>query len=239
MNPDAIDDLIQTVLEGDASPSDVTRLEQMIATDPFVRQRHADLQQAFATLAQGAKLEDPPADLSANILAEIRRQTPASARTASARPISRPAFSWLRLALPLAACAAAAVVLLWNGRPNTIRPAAEGITGTIAAAPLGTLKLGPGDAAASIRWRKTSGTATSEDATFALDLEAGTSPVTVTIEPKDVRLDSPAGAIALAPGVAGTILGAVTGEQPSVRITLQWADGRSTTREVSLAAVRR
>ncbi|MBK7367562.1 MAG: hypothetical protein IPJ04_06510 [Candidatus Eisenbacteria bacterium] len=233
MNPDAIDDLIQTVLDGDASPSDVTRLEQMIATDPFVRQRHAELQLAFAALAQGAKLEDPPADLSANILAEIRRQQPAGARTAAARPVSRPAFSWLRIALPLAACAAAAVVLLWSGRPNTIRPAAEGTTGTIAAAPLGSLTLGPGDEAASIRWRKTNG------ATFALDLEAGTSAVSVTIEPQDVRLESPAGARALAPGATETILGTVTGEQPSVRVTLTWADGRSATREVKLSGLLR
>lgn len=233
MNPDAIDDLIQSVLDGEASPSDVTRLEQMIAADPFVRRRHAELQQTFATLAQGAKLEDPPADLSASILAEIRRQKPAVARHAAARPVSRPAFSWLRLALPLAACAAAAVVLLWSGRPTALRPAAEVTTGTIAAAPLGTLTLGPGEEAASIAWRKTAG------AGFALDLKAGASPVTVAIEPRDVRLENTAEALALDPRAADTILGTVTGDQPSVRVTLTWADGRSASREITLAAVRR
>lgn len=157
MNPDAIDDLIQSVLDGEASPSDVTRLEQMIAADPFVRRRHAELQQAFATLAQGANLEDPPADLQASILEEIRRRQPAVARSADSRPISRPAFSWLRLALPLAAFAAAAVVLLWSGRANDSRSAADGTTGAIGAsgaagevAPQNALALGKGEQAVTI-----------------------------------------------------------------------------------------
>lgn len=228
MNPDAIDDLIQTVLEGGASPSDVSRLEHLIATDEHVRERHARLKQAFETLALGATLEEPPAGLRDGILAEIRQQRVAR----PVRPVARPAFSWFRLALPLAACAAAAVVLLWNGRATAPRPAAEGVTGAIAAAPQHQIAIGQGDQAVSIAWHDLPG------GRFALDLEAGASPVTVTIEPRNVRLDRPAEAIALDARATDTILGAVMSEAPAVRVTLTWADGRSATREVGLGEVR-
>ncbi len=233
MNAEAIDDLIQSVLEGDASPSDVSRLEQLIATDAFVRERHARLKQAFDALAEGTALEDPPAGLRENVLAEIRRQQSAAQARSTPRPVSRPAFSWLRLALPVAAVTVAAVVVLWNGRANGPSPALESTSGAIAAAPSNTIAIGQGERAVSIAWRELPG------GRFALDLVgAGAGPVTVSLAPQRVRLDRPADAIALEPHATDTILGEISGQEPSVRVTLTWPDGRTESRDIPLDQIR-
>lgn len=232
MNSEAIDELIQSVLEGDASPSDVSRLERLVATDADVRERHARLKQAFEVLAEGAALEDPPADLKASILAEIRQQQAAARSRTAPRPVSRPAFSWLRLALPLAACAAAAVVVLWNGRASAPRPAAEGTTGAIAAAPRNAIALGEGDRAVSIAWHELSG------GRFALDVGAGAGPVTLTIVAREARLDRPTEAIALEPGAKETLFGEVLGDAPAIRVTLAGAADGPVTRDVDLTGLR-
>jgi hypothetical protein len=226
VNLDAIDDLIQTVLEGDASPVDTARLEQLVATDPRVRERLAELSLAFEALSQGPQLEAPPDDLRASILAEIRRQhSPATKRAGS--PALRPGFSWFRLALPLAACAAAVIVLVWNGQSPPPIPAGGSTSGTMGVPTAQVIRLGEGDRATALSWHRAG-------AHFSLEIRAGRTPPTVVLEPRQVRLEEGSGPLVLGANELDTVRGEIEGDSPSVLVTLRWADGRSDSAEVSL-----
>ena len=240
MTGEALDELIQSVLGGDAGAEERAQLERLLATSEEARVRHAELSAAFAALGH-ARLEEPPADLRESVMAEIRREAAARGTRAASAPARRPAFSWMRLALPLAACAAAAVVLVWNARQPSLGPTDSGSTsGTMAASgPSGSLTLGPAGRAVRVHWR-------SAGPEFQLELRMGDTPAHIRIEPvgAGVRMGSAAGdagsnsvSAQLGAGAlakfAGTTSGA-PGAAAAVRVTVTWPDGESASADVAL-----
>lgn len=242
MNRESLDDLIQTVLDGDATGQQRVQLAHLLETDANARTRHAELEVAFEALA-GVKPAEAPADLRDNILAEIR--SAAAARNArpqraASLPTRRPAFSWFRLALPIAACAAAAVVLVWNAKKPLVLSSDSGTSGTMAASgPSGSLSLGPAGRAVKLHWR-----AAGSD--FQLQAHGGNEPAQIMIEPvgDGVRMGSAAGAA----GAAGStriesrleadaviaFSGTALHSHAALRVTVTYADGQTAITEIGL-----
>ncbi len=171
--------LLQRLIEGEASDAERTRLEGLMARDPGLRRRHDELARVFSAL-RSARLEDAPAGLRDDILRSIRGAAPA--RTPAART-GRPRLSWLRFALPVAAVAVAAVVLVAERRGGPQAPAGEHTTGALSAAdPRASLRLGRGPGAVTV-------TTEAAGAGFRLHVRNGGSPVRLVLE---ARTEGPA-----------------------------------------------
>lgn len=67
------DDLIQTVLDGEASPAEKSRLEELAAASPQVRQEMEAVQRLFAELKAAGETDVPPG-LAESVLRELRRR---------------------------------------------------------------------------------------------------------------------------------------------------------------------
>jgi len=182
---ESLDELIQRVLDGDATPAERALLENRLANDPAARSRREEIGRVFQAL-EGVRVEDPPAGLRDDILRAVRGAAPAW-RRAPART-GRPVFSWLRLTLPLAGAVAALVIFVsWQGLNRSISH--DGVTGTMSGvAGRETLRLGTGGDAVLVR-------TTRLDNGFRLTIQAGNSPVTVVLETPDpgVTLRPPGG----------------------------------------------
>jgi hypothetical protein len=109
-NPSEVahEELLQRVLDGEATPEEAARLRQLLAANPELVTRHAELESLFRMLA-GAGEIDPPAGWKDDVVRRIRTHEPSGARTSYS---SRPALAaWFRRPKPGFALAFVAGVL--------------------------------------------------------------------------------------------------------------------------------
>lgn len=226
-----LDELIQRVLDGDASPTEKLRLEQRLASDAHARNRYDELARVFEALS-ATRLEEAPAGLRDDVLRSVREaalaRTPGTARTGVPTPrAARPAFSWFRLALPIAAGAVAVAVLFVSlGGPRRI--AGDQVSGTLAppAAPA-NLVLGTGPDAVTIQPVAIPGGA-------ELRVSAGAAPVTIHLEGADGAVQlaegpgAPAAALDLPLAASATVTLHVHAPAPGARVQVRitYPDGR-------------
>jgi predicted anti-sigma-YlaC factor YlaD len=237
---ESLDDLIQRTLDGEASTQDRTRLEARMAADPAARGRYDELSRVFQALG-AARLEDSPAGMRDDVLRVIRGAAPARAQ-APARA-GRPVFSWLRIALPVAAGAVAAVVLFSNWQGSPWRPSDGGVTGTMSGArSTDGLRVGTGPGAVVVHWNPS-------ETGFQLRIQTGEAPVHVTLESLTpgarlslaahgiptpspyVEATLPANALVIAEGTAPD-------RRATVRVSITLPDGQLATGEVRLQGLR-
>jgi hypothetical protein len=99
-------DLLQRVLDGDATPAERAGLESRMAADPALRTRFDSMSALFLALGDDV-LEPAPATLRDDVLNAL----PVLPRR-EARAANRSHWPWSRLLLPLASAAAAIVLIL-------------------------------------------------------------------------------------------------------------------------------
>lgn len=249
---DALDDLIQRALEGDVSADERAGLDVRLAADPQARGRYDELSRAFEALGS-VPLAEPPAGMRDEVMRAVRGAAPAwaaaSARAGHAVPAAprprsagRPAFAWLRIALPLAAGVAAALVLLanWQGSPwgtggDRVSGTMSGLTSTDA------LRLGEGANAVLVRWGPSR-------TGFELRVQTGAAPVRVVLETPTagatlrlapvvpvpaarVEATLPANAVSVAEGTA-------PGPRATIRVRVTLPDGGTESGEIGLTGLR-
>lgn len=248
---DTIDDLIQRALEGEASTAERARLEARLASDPAARARYDELSRAFEALG-AVHLAEPPAGMRDEVLRAIRGAAPAwapaSTRAGRLAPAARtpalagrPAFTWLRIALPVAAAAVAALVM-FVGLPGGPGSSGDKVSGTMSG--LGStdgLRLGAGPGAVLVRW------APSEHG-FQLRIQTGDAPVRLVLETPTAgaTLLLAPGAPTPSPRVEATLpanaLVVAEGTAPNTRATVRasvtFPDGRTASGEIGLQGLR-
>lgn len=251
---DTTDDLVQRALEGDLTPAERASLEARLASDPVTRGRYDELSRAFEALG-AARLAEPPAGLRDEVMRAVRGAAPAwapaSARAGRAEPAPRPvvaprrpAFTWLRIALPVAAGAVAAVVLFGGlpGGPGQ-QPAGDGVSGTMSGVrSTNGLTVGSGPSTVTVRWNPT-------DTGFQIRLQAGDAPVHVVLETATAGtlLSLAPGAPTPSPRVEATLPahalvvaeGTASSSEATVRVSVTLPDGRLATGEVGLRSIPR
>ena len=115
-----IDELMHTVLDGEASVADAERLESCLREDPAMRSRF-DAHRAFHERLAGVRALDPPAEIMRKVLA----QAPRVVRRPSPRPMFRYAASFV-----IGVAAGAALLDLPGTNVDPTR-----VTGTLVGAP--------------------------------------------------------------------------------------------------------
>ncbi|MEQ1832002.1 MAG: hypothetical protein ABL977_03020 [Candidatus Eisenbacteria bacterium] len=173
---ESLDELMQRVLEGEASSAEQLELQAELARDPAAHTRFAAQADAFERLAQ-LELPAAPPGLHDAVMAQVRA-TP----VASTTPHRAPGAALRRWAFP-AVAAAVALVLLWftagpragGGPGRAAAPGPAELAGTMAQANIaGVLTLGEGDGALQVHWKR-------ERGGFVLQLESGAEPVEVEV----------------------------------------------------------
>lgn len=232
---DSLDDLIQRLLEGEASVEERTRLEARMASDPTVRARHDELARVFHALAS-IEPAPVPADLREDILHAIRGAAPSRASVSTRA--GRPLFSWMRLTLPLTAVAVAVIVLIANQQGLPGRSPADQMSGSMSgAASPGSLRLGAGAQAVWIRSDRTDSgfqlRIQNAGAPSQIRLEALTAGAQLRLEAQAARSSSPveaslpANALVIAEGTAPD-------SGATIRVSITFPDGQSATGEIRL-----
>ena len=224
-----IEDLIQRVLDGSATPEERNRLDTLIAADPALRRRHEELAHVFTVLGS-ARMAAPPEDLRGSVMQAIADLPTSASRRAQpgSHRIPRGA-RWFRFALPVTAVIAAAV-LVWAVRSPS--PASRaGISGTMAGqARSVAVRLGDGAAAVVVEGR-------AAETGFELELRAGMAAgvavlstgeehATLTRSPRASIGDSQQLSIEFEPGSRILAYGRGTGPEVPLRIAVRFADGR-------------
>lgn len=224
-----VDDVIQRVLEGSATPEERGRLDAMTAADPALRRRREELEHVFLLLGS-ARLEPSPARLKESVLQAIREEVPGHAGAEKAPKLASRGIPWGRVLLPVTALVLASV-LVWAARVPWNEPAGR-VAGTMAGSPSPVrLSLGSGTEAVSVE-------AAPEAGGFQIEVRNGDAPVEAEIAALDptVRLasspDAAAGAPAtlrqgLEPRASWLVHGAATSRTVPVRVVVRFADGRS------------
>jgi anti-sigma factor RsiW len=249
---ESLDDLIQRVLDGDGSAEERTRLDARLASDPRARSRYDDLSRVFQALS-AVQVEEAPSGMRDDVLRSIREaalaKTRDTARAGVAVPAvrapraGRPAFSWLRLALPIAGGAVAAVVLFTTiGGPPWRAPVGR-VSGTMSGAgSADAMRVGSGPAAVVVRWAPSK-------SGFSLKIQTGAAPVRVVLEgvsPGTALNLAAYGAAIPAPRIEATLPanalviaeGSAPDTQATVRVTVTLPDGQLASGEVSLRGLR-
>lgn len=248
---DTIDDLIQRALEGEATAAERARLEARLASDPAARGRYDDLSRVFETLA-ATSLAEPPAGMRDEVLRAIRGAAPAwaPASARAGRPASaarapalagRPAFSWLRIALPVAAGAVAVLVMFAAPLTRWIAPG-DNVTGTMSGLrSTDGLRLGTGPGAVLVQWGPSA-------AGFELRIRTGNESARVVLEAltPETTLSLAPGAPTPSPRIEATLPanalviaeGAAPSTRATVRVSVTFPDGRLATGEVGLRGLR-
>ena len=121
----SIDDRIQHVLDGAASPEERAQLDALLAADPEARRRYDELRSLFDALT-GAPAEDAPAGLHDDVM----RSLPSRAGGAAVLDDGRCLGSQ-----PFAAAAVAAVIIFVTLRGGPPVPAGRPPSGTMSGAP--------------------------------------------------------------------------------------------------------
>jgi len=151
----SLDEIIQQALDGSASAEERARLDARLASDPDARRRYDELRALFEALSDGPS-EDPPPTLHDDIMRALPDRTPV--------PLpARPRYRWPRLALPFAAGAIAAAIVLitLHGGPSGTLPQGSS-SGTMSGAPSPAVRLGLGTEGAALHvtlWREAEGAA--------------------------------------------------------------------------------
>ena len=175
---DELDDLIQRVLDGEATPAERERFAARLAADPGLRRRHGELASAFRAVAT-ATLAEPPAGLRDDILRTVRAAPEAKMSSAatpgSARARVDAVRRWPRLVLPAGAIALALAVLWVSGRLPGVDGARERVAGTMSGRGTDTpLSLGSGASAVLVSGHL-------EGTGFTLRVRAGSVPAHVEV----------------------------------------------------------
>ncbi len=235
MTDEIVDDLIQRVLDGEGTPEEARRLQARLASDPEVRERHAELKQVFDSLAS-VRVEDAPAGLHASIMRAVRTSAPAVAPVQTVRATRRP-FDFARLLLPVAAGFVAGA-LGWAALGGSLGPAAPPATVSGAMAdlsqPTPLLSLGQADQGVLVS------AARSDKGATLLELQTGGKPVQLWLLSEDQAVSLVAepsnGATAIA-GAEGVLAMEIAPKSllrvrcvpakgaQSVRVTAKLADG--------------
>lgn len=231
MRDEILDDLIQRVLDGEGTPEEARRLEARLATDPQVRERHAELQQVFAGLA-AIELEHAPAGLHASIMSAVRASAPNAARPQPAARAPRQPLRFARMLLPVAAGLIAGA-FGWAAISGGLGPAgsASDLSGAMGAAPVSMPLLTLGGLERGVTVSASRG----DKGATVLELAGGSTPVQVWVASpgNDVSLTAdPAGAASdgliaekLAPGSVLRVVCVPLHGSPAVRVTAKLADG--------------
>lgn len=242
-----LDELMQRVLEGEASGPEQVELQSELARDPAARARFAAQTDAFERLAQ-LELPAAPDGLHEAVMAQVRSAPSPAAPVASTTPHRAPGAALRRGAFP-AAAAAVALVLLWftagpragGGPGRTGAPGPAELAGTMAQAnATGMLTLGDGDGALQVHWEH-------ERGGFVLRLEAGAEPVEVELTAltpgsslQDERTPHRG---SVTPGVfhlqlpareRGACRGTATTPRATLRIQAKFPDGHAVGREITI-----
>lgn len=249
---DTLDDLIQRALEGEISAGERVRLEARLASDAAARVRYDELSRAFEALG-AARLAEPPAGMRDEVMRAVRGAAPAwapaPARAGRPEPAprpaakaGRPAYAWLRIALPVAAGAIAVFVLFGPLRPpGPGQPGGDGVTGTMSGVrSTNGLVVGAAPSTVTVRWNPT-------DTGFALHLQAGDAPVHVVLETRTAGalLSLAPGAPTPSPRVEATLPahalviaeGTASSTEATVRVSVTLPDGRMASGEVGLRGI--
>ncbi len=239
-----LDELIQRVLDGDATAADKLRLEQRLASDAQARNRYDELARVFDALS-ATQLEEAPAGLRDDVLRSVREaalaRSPAAARTGARAPVHarRPAFPWLRFALPVAAGAAAALLFFSTQSAPPWR-AGDRVSGTMSEPGAAQeLRLGSGPGALRVSGRPAG-------AGFELRLEAGDAPVRVRLETSGPGASlalagntaSPTLEAALAANSVTLVQGLAGDSRASVRVLATFAAGQVASGELLVTGLR-
>lgn len=230
----ASEDLLNRVVEGDATPAERAKLEALLAADPELRRRHDELKQAFQALG-AARTEPVPDGLHDDIVGAVARAAAAVPARSTLAPAPR--LRWTRLLLPISA-AAAAVVLIFALRSPTLPPSAS-TSGTMGGSPQPTrLRLGTG-----LDEVEVTGLSTGQG--FQIDVRAGASAGTVelTADGSLFRNRSVAGERSTTStlrhgfraGERWTAFGWATSNKIPVRVVVRYPDGRQATGQLLLA----
>jgi len=249
---ETLDDLIQRALEGEVTADERTRLDARLAAEPAARSRYDELSRAFEALGS-VPLAEPPAGMRDEVMRAIRGAAPAwaaaSARAGRTIPASRPslragrpAFAWLRIALPLAAGAVAALVLVANWQGSPWRTGGDRVSGTMSGLrSTDALRLGEGASAVLVRWSPSR-------AGFELRVQAGDTPVQLVLETPTAGATLSLAPAASAPStrVEATlpanafvvVQGTAPGTRATVRVSVTQSDGSTASGEVGLQGLR-
>jgi len=206
MNDHELNQDIEDVLDGVATPQQAARLQERLANDPVARKRYLEHVAFFEALGTTDQhWVEPPADLAAGVLREIRKgPLPASGTRgvfASWKDSfrRRPVVGWSFAIGAVAAVVAVAIALLTNPAPFSSRGSLP-ITGTMAPPDAGEswlqadrAVLAAGDARGTITVLKQRGGLQVRVETHAPELsvlELAYDPVAVSV----ARIDGPQGA---------------------------------------------
>lgn len=243
---EALDELIERVLEGDATPAELLEFEAELARDPAARVRFESRSDVFRRLSQLQPSEVPPG-LHDAVMSEVLR-SPRS-RMVAAPVLSSGPSRWPRWADRRWAFPAVAVVvacgLLWfaGGRP---RPGSSGrseqsgtLVGTSGA---GALTLGEGDAALQVRWERAR-------TGFVLRLDPGAERVEVDVaaltpgtgfvteHAAGGQPAPPALHLRLTAHQRETLLGSAPTPNARIRIQVKFTDGQAVEREFTITGL--
>jgi hypothetical protein len=141
VNPHQIDEVIDDVLDGVATPDQAAWLERKLAADSGARARYEDRKMLFQALDPG-EMVDPPSDLAWSVMRAVRGEMPAGSKRrgwiASFQDsvARRPALGWAYAIGSVAALVALAFVTITNRTPaqsggslpisGTLAPSDEG-----------------------------------------------------------------------------------------------------------------
>lgn len=137
MTDNELKQLIEDVLDGVATPEQAAKLQARLGDDPAARKRHLERVALFQALGSDTEWVEPPADLAAGVMREIRKgPLPASGaagvftswRDSFRR---RPALGWSFAIASVAAVVAVATVIRISPAPWNSRGSLP-VTGTMA-----------------------------------------------------------------------------------------------------------
>lgn len=233
------DDLVQHVLEGDATPEDRAQLEALIVADAALRRRRDELAHVFSLLGS-ARVAPAPEGLRDTVMQAIADLPTATDRHVPNAVSAFPARAgWTRMVLPVAA-AIAAIALVWFVR--TPSPASRGeVSGTMAG-PSRTVSVRLGDGAAAV---VVEGRAV--ETGIELQLRAGSAAgvaeivslddgVLLSRPPQFVTVGAEPLSLEFEPGARILAHGRSTASEVPLRIVVRFADGRHATATLRVPA---
>ncbi|MGH3054014.1 MAG: anti-sigma factor family protein [Gaiellaceae bacterium] len=215
MNDAELNQWMQDVLDGVATPDQAARLKERLANDPAAHSRYLEHSALFRALGDDTEKVEPPADLAAGVMRAVRkgpRPAPGSRGVLRSWQDSfsrRPVLGWSFAIGAVAAVVAVTSVILTNPAPFGSRGSLP-VTGTMAPPDAGgswlqadRAVLAAGDARGTITLLKQPGGLMARVETHSAglaELELTFDPVAVSV----TRIDGPQGA-----GKAGTTPGSL------------------------------
>ena len=223
-----LDHLLQRQFDNDLSADEQRRLEARLAADPSARARQQELSSVFDAL-RTARPEAAPPGLRDDVLKTIRGAAPSKVQ-APARA-GRPAFAWLRLALPLAGASVAALLLTADWQRAPWRVGGEWVAGTLSPRAMDSLRLGHGASSVQVRWYPTARgfelRIQTREAPVHIALEAVTEGTRLSLAPEGSPTFSPRIAAALPANALVIAEGTARDTGATLRVNVTFPDGHS------------